>query len=390
MVIRGFIHQDEAAEYLGLTIAGVKAAIAQGELQADREGGVQVSRASVERFRASRRHRFGALGQAAIKATMRGDRTQLDRLYAAAAVSVSSSEVAGDGGFAVPLVHAQTILTPLFGGFNLLAHCSHVTTPSNNISVPVDRRPPHDETSGVVSHWVGEGDETPESTPHLEVVTNKLAAQRVLVHVTEELTEDAPALGEYLETAAAEAIIWKGTRAVIAGAGGSHPLGFMNGPGLLTVLAEQDQASDTIVPANPAKMYARMATNSLASALWLLSPDALAQVVLPSFGQMYQAAIGGDDEAPCGRLLGRPIIPTEACEALGDLGDILFVDPSQYLVVTKNPALRALTSLHFSFDRSLMAFRFTFRMAGTPTWSRPVLSRVGGNTRSPYIALAAR
>lgn len=383
---RGYIDIDDACDQLSLNREDIRALVARGELTAN---GQEISRASVERYAATRRRNFGALAQAAVAAEMVGDQSHLDRIYAAAATSVTREAVGADGGFTVPSSYADAILRSAYSGFNLLARCHQVTTPSNNICIPTGRKPPHNSSGGVLTYWVAEGQPIPQSKPKLEDIGQKLHKLAALVHVSGELLEDAPGLGAYLETAVAEAIAWRATFEIAQGIGGALPLGMLNSSALITVTAEGAQTADTIVGANVAKMYARMPANSLPTAIWLVHPDAVGQLVgLTINSQIVYTP--GDAEAPAGRLLGCPIMPSEACEALGDLGDIMFVDPQEYIVVLKDPALRTLTSLHFSFDRDLTAFRFIFRMAGAPTWSAPVASRVGGNTRSPYVTLGAR
>jgi HK97 family phage major capsid protein len=386
-VARGYIHIEDACDQLSLNREDIRALVARGELTAN---GQEVSRASVERYAASRQRRFGALAVAAVRHVRLSDDAAMNRIMNAAAVTVGSESVGADGGFAVPASYSDRIFSPFFGGFNLPAMTERITTPSNNIEIPADRKPPHDETSGVTAYWVDEGAPIPQSKPAFEAIGSKLRKLAAIVPVSEELLQDSPALGAYLEIAGAEAIIWKATYEIVQGIGGAMPLGMLNSSALISIAAESGpQTADTIVGANVAKMYARMPANSLPTAIWLVHPDALAQLIgINVNGQL--AYTNGDDEAPAGRLLGRPIVPTEACEAVGDVGDILFVDPKQYLTVTKDPAMRTLTSLHIWFERDLLAFRFSFRMAGAPMWAAPVASRVGGNTRSPFICLAAR
>jgi hypothetical protein len=42
------------------------------------------------------------------------------------------------------------------------------------------------------------------------------------------------------------------------------------------------------------------------------------------------------------------------------------------------------------FDRDLVAFKFTVRVAGQPWWSQVTTSRDGSFTQSPFVALAER
>jgi HK97 family phage major capsid protein len=90
-------------------------------------------------------------------------------------------------------------------------------------------------------------------------------------------------------------------------------------------------------------------------------------------------------------LKGRPVLPIEACSALGNLGDIILCDLSQYWALTKaGGAIKTDTSIHLYFDQALTAFRFIFRVNGQPAWSAPIARQNGSNTLSWAIALQAR
>ncbi|KKL46549.1 hypothetical protein LCGC14_2344420, partial [marine sediment metagenome] len=87
---------------------------------------------------------------------------------------------------------------------------------------------------------------------------------------------------------------------------------------------------------------------------------------------------------------GRPIVPTEACQTLGDAGDIIFVNLQQYMTVRKTSGIRAETSIHLFFNQDITAFRFIMRVAGQPWWNEVIARANGVNTLSAYITLATR
>jgi hypothetical protein len=68
--------------------------------------------------------------------------------------------------------------------------------------------------------------------------TLKLHTLATLVPVTEELLEDAPAMGAYLNRKAPEKMDFKLSDAIVRGTGVGQPLGFLNSPALVTVSAE--------------------------------------------------------------------------------------------------------------------------------------------------------
>ena len=95
-------------------------------------------------------------------------------------------------------------------------------------------------------------------------------------------------------------------------------------------------------------------------------------------------------DAPYGTLLGRPIIITQHCGTVGDVGDILFVDLSQYVTATKAGGVEAARSMHLWFDQDVEAFRFSTRVAGQPWMTSAVDSDNSVADVSPFVNLAAR
>ena len=99
---------------------------------------------------------------------------------------------------------------------------------------------------------------------------------------------------------------------------------------------------------------------------------------------------GGFSGSPYGLLLGRPVITTEACAAIGDKGDIILASLQGYLTVMKKGGIRAETSIHVEFEKDLIAFRFILRIGGQPWLSGPVARKNGSNTLSHFITLESR
>jgi HK97 family phage major capsid protein len=187
------------------------------------------------------------------------------------------------------------------------------------------------------------------------------------------------------------------SNAIVRGDGVGKPLGFKNSNAFVSVAAEGGQTADTINATNIAKMYSRMPASSLPNAVWLINQDATPQLPLMNIGQqaVYVPA-GGFSAAPYGTLLGRPVIPHQACDTVGDLGDIMFVDLTQYMTLTKigggrdANGLKSDVSMHLWFDQDLVAYKFTIRIGGQPWWSTATSPRAGTATLSPFIGLAAR
>jgi HK97 family phage major capsid protein len=99
---------------------------------------------------------------------------------------------------------------------------------------------------------------------------------------------------------------------------------------------------------------------------------------------------GGYSASPYATLKGRPIIPTQACETLGDKGDIILADLSQYLTAVKAGNVKTDVSMHLWFDYDVLAYRFILRIAGQPWWATYISPRDGSNTLSWAVTLDER
>ena len=327
---------------------------------------------------------------------------RLSRMLAAAS-TYGNESTGADGGFAVPPDFRDAIMETVLGEDSLASRCNEVQTDRNTFSCPMDETTPWG-TAGIQAYWGNEATAITQSKPALKELSAKVNRLNALVPMTEELLEDAPAMDAYLRRKAPEMINFKLNLAILQGTGGGQPLGLLNSPALVTVSKFASQTADTLTAGNVIDMYSRMYAPCRGKAVWLINQaiepslmkmslpgtDSVGNAVTGWGGLVYMPA-GGLSGAPFGTLFGCPVIPTQACETLGDKGDIFFADLSQYLLLLKtgtNP--RVDVSMHLWFDQSLTAFKFTLRVGGMPWWSTTVAARDGSNTYSPYVTLEAR
>lgn len=314
-----------------------------------------------------------------------------NRLMAAAATTWGNESSGTDGGFAVPPDFRNAIMQKAIGEDSLLARAFRVSVAGNTLTVPTSMTTPWDTTNGIQAFWESEAAAITQSKPNLEQVNVRLHKLGVLVPVSEELLEDAPAMGSFVSREASAKIDFKVSNAIVRGTGTGQPLGFLNSGVLVTQAAETSQVADTIVAANIAKMWARMPVASRMNAVWIVHPDVDPQLHTLTLGDKpVYLPPGGLSASPFGMLMGRPVIPHQTAETVGDLGDIMLVDLEQYMVAMKAGGLKAQTSVHVWFDQDLTAFKFTLRIAGQPWWSEATTSRDGSFTQSPFVTLAAR
>jgi len=311
------------------------------------------------------------------------------------APTTSANENTGaDGGYTVPPDFRTSIMKKVQGEDSLLSRTDQMTVSGNNLTMPKDETTPWG-SSGVQAYWEGEGDQLNQSKPVLgeqNVRLNKLTA---LVPVTDELLADSPAMSSYLNAKVPEVFDSKLNLAIVQGSGVGRPKGILNGGDLITVAKESGQAADTLIHQNIVNMWARMYAPSRRNAIWLINQDIEPQLNLMSFkntdaaGPAYLPP-GGLSSSPYGTLMGRPVVPTEACETLGDKGDIILSDMSQYLTIMKTGGIRSDVSIHLWFDYDTTAFRFIFRVAGQPHFNTTIAKRAGSNTLAHFVTLAAR
>jgi HK97 family phage major capsid protein len=200
-------------------------------------------------------HNFGDF-TSAVRAASTGREVD-SRLQNAALSTYGSEGVGADGGFAIPPEFRSEILKKVVGEESLLASCDQVQTGGYSITVPKDEATPWG-TAGIQGYWDGEAAASTQKKPALENTTIRVHKLTALVPVTEELLEDAPALGSYVQSKAADVLDFKVTDAIINGSGAGQPLGILNAPCLVTQAAEASQVSATIHGLNLVKMWARM------------------------------------------------------------------------------------------------------------------------------------
>ena len=74
--------------------------------------------------------------------------------------------------------------------------------------------------------------------------------------------------------------------------------------------------------------------------------------------------------------------------SFASLGDIIFADFSQYLMIDKG--IDSVGSMHVQFLTDQMVFRFVYRVDGEPMWRLPVTPYKGTQAQSPFITLQTR
>lgn len=324
---------------------------------------------------------------------------RIGSLTAAKAISGLSEQVPADGGVLVGTDRGQTLMERVYNTGDLLRRVAMmpISGNSNGMSLPgVDEtsRADGSRLGGVQAYWAAEADEKTKSKPKFRTVDLKLNKVIGLVYATDELLQDDAALESWIMARLPDELRFKVEDAIINGTGVGMPQGILACNALVQVGKETGQLADTIVAENVSKAWARRWGASGRNYIWLHNQDIEPQLDQLSFGvgtggSLVYIQPGGLSDLPYGRFKGRPTIPTEYNPTLGDLGDLLLVDPTQYQMIEKG-GIQSASSIHVRFIYDEQVFRFVYRIDGRPLWHSALTPFKGNDTQSPFVAIAER
>jgi HK97 family phage major capsid protein len=307
----------------------------------------------------------------------------------------SSNESAGEeGGYLVHADYINMALGKIPSEENLIDRTNQVFTESNRIKVGSGGATPWG-TSGVQAYWESENSQMSESKVAIEENNLKLNKLTVLVPATEELFEDAVGLDAYLRQVVPVRFAHKLNEAIVDGTGAGEPQGILNSTSLITVSKESGQSAQTIMAENVINMWSRLYGPCQRNALWLVNQDIIPQLFTMTLEgasgsvPVYMPANGAASDSYA-TLMGKPVIPIQACKTLGTEGDIILCDLSQYMTALRVKSFRQEVSMHVWFDWSLMCFKFVMRMTGQPWWASSITPQNSSTSLSCFVSLQTR
>lgn len=316
-----------------------------------------------------------------------------------AAVSGASESIPSDGGYLVGTDMASELLASTHETGQLVGRVRHIPISANSNGIKFNGV---DETSrangsrwgGVQVYWDGEGDLFTASRPKFRQIELSLHKMTGLFYATDELIQDSAALESIARQAFSEEFGFKLDDAILNGSGAGMPTGIIGHASTVSVAKEAGQAAATVVYQNIIKMWAAMYARGRQNAVWLVNPDVEPILMSMSLavgtgGIPVWMPAGGISGAPYSTLMGRPILPMEQCAALGTVGDICLVDPTQYVMIDKG-GIQTASSIHVRFVYDEMTFRWVLRTDGQPTWKSTLAPYKGSTTTGPFVTLATR
>lgn len=313
----------------------------------------------------------------------------------------ANEQQGSEGGFAVQTDFVTELMQRTYDSAVLARRCRRtpISSASNKLSRLV-----LDETSranssrwgGVLGYWRDEAATVTATKPKLKRQDVELKSLMALYIATEELLEDASALQSDVNSLVAQELAFKLDDAIVRGTGVGQPLGVLNAAATISVDKEGSQTADTVVYNNIVNMNERLWVGSDSRAEWFINQFVENQLLaIYKTGSMsdvfpYMPA-GGISGKPYSTLFGRPVNKIEHASGLGDLGDIMLLDLSQYELIEKGGA-RSDVSIHVYFVYLESTFRFYMRVNGHPLWDSALTpyKTVSSKTVSPYITLAER
>ena len=263
-----------------------------------------------------------------------------------------------------------------------------IPTTVKSFSIPrvVDTSHSSNVYGGVTGYWTGEGGTFTESNPSFGEVNLSAKKLTLYCHISNELLDDnAVGLAEVLKRMFGEGIAWFEDKAFTKGSGVAEPLGLTKSGCIVNAAT----TASHFYLEDAAKMFARMLPGSYNSAIWIMNPSVIPELLTmqartATYENKWFGALSIKESPEPWRLFGRPIYWSEFCAALGTSTDVLFVDPSYYIVLDRQ-GLVFEASPHPQFASDRTTYRLKTRTDGQ-CWMNSTLTLAdGATTVSPVV-----
>ncbi|MCK9569320.1 phage major capsid protein [Candidatus Pacearchaeota archaeon] len=322
-------------------------------------------------------------------------RTQDERLQF---LATAGSDEAGTysnsyGNFLVPASFYANLLTRAAETDPTIGRTTQIPMATPTVSIPARTDSTHTTSvsGGLAVYRRAETQAVTASRMTMEQVKLSAVPLMGLSYATEELLSDsAISFAALIEAGFRDEFGSKILNEKINGTGAGQYEGVINSPCTIAVSAETGQDADSIVYENVINMRSRCW--GYQNAIWLYNHDCLPQLMqlVMTIGTsgvpMWQNSAREDRPD---LLLGRPAYPTEYCSTLGDAGDLILGNWSQYLEGTYQP-LESAESMHVRFEYNERTFRFLMRNDGRCWWRTYLTPKKSAVTLSPFVVIAAR
>ncbi len=298
-----------------------------------------------------------------------------------------------DGGFLVPTETSSRIHSVSLENELVLPRCYLQPMKSNELKLPGMEIGDHSSNlfGGFTASYTSEAGTISEHDPKTRQITLLAKKLTGLLRFSNELASDIPGGENQIVQICGKGLGWYRDKAFLKGSGAGQPLGILNADCTISVAKETEQAADTIVYENLVNMMARIFAGSFKNSVWVAH-----QTVIPQLLTLSVAIGTGGDRIPVMKesngqfsILTRPVLFTEKTEKLGDKGDIMLADFSQYVVGLRE-GMRFDLSQHVHFTTDELMARLVERHDGACLWDEALTLEDGSTTVSPFVVLAER
>lgn len=320
-----------------------------------------------------------------------------------AAASGANESIPSEGGFLVSTDKAVMLDRGAISTGLLSQRCFEVpcSEGSNSLELALmdeSSRANGSRFGGIQVYMKSEAATVTASKPKLRPSEWKLKDCMGVMYLTNDLLRDAAQLNALVNKWFPMEFGFKVDDQIVNGVGGGQLVGIANASCTVSQAVESGQgtrSSNTlkVVYENIVNMYSRLLSSSDANASWFVNRELLPSIMLMTLpvgtgGVPVFLPPNGAAGQPYMTLLNKPIIPIEQCQAPGTVGDIIFGDLNEYLLLTKGGIEQA-ASIHVRFVYDEMTLRWVYRFDGAPLRNKPLTPYKGSNTLSPFVTLAA-
>ncbi len=325
--------------------------------------------------------------------------TQLKKENRTAATGGFTSISPSDGGFFLQGETSTELMTHGFNNSEVLRRCASRTLAAGTqyveiIGIDETSRANGSRGGGITVYTTAELAGFTASKTKFSKIRIEPTKLTGLYYASGEMVRNVTFLGQEMRQLFGEEFAFKCQDLVIRGTGAGEALGILNADCLVSQAKETNQAADTIVTMNVLKMESRLWRES-SSVVYLVNRETKPQLATLSLSIGTGGALAplyktefyqGTQQAT---LNGFPCFTIEQASALGDAGDIILADLSQYITGNKGDIMEAM-SIHVHFIEDQETYRFIYFFDGQPRWKSALTPYKGAATVGPFIALAAR
>ena len=301
--------------------------------------------------------------------------------------------VPSDGGFLVPVEQSEIIHNVSLENELVMPRATVQPMQSNEFKLPAVNIGDHSANlfGGFTASYKPEAGTLDEANPKVRQMTLNAKKLTGFLRFSNELLADTVNGERQLLDICGKGLAWYRDRTFLKGTGAGEPLGILNASCTLSQAKESGQGADTIVYENLTGMLAKLHPACFKNACWVCHQSTIPQLLQLSIavgtgGSFLPVLTEGKEGF---KILTLPVIFTEKTEKLGDKGDIMLADFSQYVIGLRSE-MRIDVSPHVYFTTDEAAARLIERHDGEPLWDSALTLEDGSTEVSPFVTLAER